>query len=310
MMNKNKIIGLLVATAGVVASISTAAALYTKAVDPVGFGIGAATYSSSNGIVTYTIGGNGGASNVAPTFHKADATAGVGAAKFSEVNRAAKYTFQLGASYAAGLTAQDYVVGNLSVSLTNVAESIREHVEVSMYFDGYTNNTLGKVVYGSNLTSSSTAINETTITGASLSVDSRDICVAAAGTQSLVIYFKLDNTIDTLTMNELNNLWTLSVTWAAPSNEFHYAYIANNKVEWAEDDEFVMAPNISKAYSQASDFEWWGQIKGTAEVTAAKCRQGATWENSNENHALTLDQVYNVSWSGSDSAAATFSARP
>ena len=300
-MKTSKIIGVGIATLGVVFSIGGAIALYTKTVAPVGFGIGGATYTSSTGTVTYTIGGVGGTGNVNPTFHKADSSAGEGAAKFTQVNRAAKYTFQLGATYAAGLTVQDYIVGNLSVSLTNVAESLRDHVEVSMYFDGYTNDTLGKIVYGSNLTSSETPINETTITGASLTVDTRDICVATAGTQSLVIYFKLDNTIDTLTMNELDSLWSLSVTWAAPNN-FNYAYIANNKVEWAEDDEFVMAPNINKDnYGASPNFEWWGQIKGTAELTQAKCRQGNTWETG-DNHALTLDQVYNVSWSGSGSA--------
>ena len=175
-MNKNKIIGLLVAAAGVVASISTAAALYTKAVAPVGFGIGAATYSSSNSVVTYTIGGNGGASNVAPTYYKNDdSTPGTYQSGFSEENRSVKYEFTFGATYAAGLTEQDYVVGNLSVSLTGVASALQNNIKTSMYFTGYGDGSLGKVLYGSNLTSSSSEINNTTITGASLSVDSRDM---------------------------------------------------------------------------------------------------------------------------------------
>lgn len=308
-MKTNKIIGVSIATLGVAFSIGGAVALYTKPVGPVGFGIGAATYTSNTSIVTYKINNAAGTNNVAPTFYKDDdITPGEDQTGFSEVNRSVKYEFTFSADYADGLTVQDYVVGNLSVSLTGVAAGVQGNIETSMYFLGYSDSTLGKVLYGSNLTSSSTPINNTTVSGASLTVDSRDICVATSGVQKLVVFIKLDDSLDTLTMNELNNLWTLSVTWAQPSNTFDAAYMANPKVEWAEDDEFVMAPNINKAYSSESDFEWWAQIKGASDLALAKCRQNDVWENSN-NHDLTLNQVYNVRWSGRAADAAVFTNR-
>lgn len=308
-MKTSKIIGITIATLGIAFSIGGAVALYTKSVADVGFGIGAATYTPNDGIVSYTINGHSGAYAVNPTYYKSDdTTPGEIQTGFSEVNRSVKYEFVLGASYAAGLTVQDYITGNLSVTLAGIPAALQSKINTSMYFQGYGDGTLGKVLYGENLKSSDEAINNMVITGASLSVDARDICVSTSGTQKLVVFIKLDNSIDAFAMNELSNLWSLSVTWAQPSNLFVPAYMANPKVEWSEDDEFVMAPNISKAYSDESDFEWWGQIKGAADLTIAKCRQGNKWENS-ENHALESGVTYNVSWSGSESAAATFSAK-
>ena len=306
-MKKNKLIGIGIATFGVLLSFGSAIALYQQPVANVGFGIGAATYTSSNGVVTYTIGGVAN-KTVNPTFWRKNATNG--GTKFDEEFRHAKYEFQLGASFAEGITAQDYIMGNLSVSLTGVPAALQSKVDVSMYFDGYGSGTLGQVVFGSNLTSESSSINNTVISGASLTVDARDICVSSGGSQTFVVYFRLDDSVDTLTMDELANCWTLSVTWAAPA-DYDQAYMANNKVEWAEDDEFVMAPNINKGsyVNPETDFEWWGQIKGSATLTEAKCRQGDNWENIVGNHELEADVTYNVSWDGKTTSAATFAER-
>lgn len=308
MMKKNKIIGIAVASLGVLISFSSAFALYKKGVDPVGFGIGAATYTSSTDTVSYKI-NSASAPTVAPSYLKTDGTNGGTA--FDDEYRHAKYEFTLGASYAEGLTVQDYIVGNLSVSLTGIPASLQGKVKVSMYFDGYVANSLGAHFYGNNLTTGSegseTAINETTISGASLSVNARDICVATSGVQKFVVYFALDDSVDVLSMNEANDLWTLSVTWGTPVS-FNYAYLANTQTLWAEDDEFVMAPNIAKSYSGEGDWEWYGQIKGTAQLTQAKPRQGDAWAGGS-NLELTEGTIYNVCWSGVNDAAFSYTVK-
>ena len=70
-MKKNKIIGIAVASLGIVFSVGGAFALYTKSVGSVDFNIGAATHTSSTSTVTYKI--NGATSgNVAPSYLKSN----------------------------------------------------------------------------------------------------------------------------------------------------------------------------------------------------------------------------------------------
>ena len=294
-MKKNKIIGALVGVFGVAISIGTAIALYTKPVGNLELGIGSATHTSSTSTVKYKINGKTSdeSSVVAPSYYKTGGVAN-GGSGFGGEYVCAKYEYILGADFASDIQEQDYVVGNLSVTLENVISTLHEKVKVSMYFEGYAGGSIGAVNYGSNLTSSSTAINETIITGSSLTVDSRDICVASSGVQKFIVFFELLNTVDFLSMNEASALWSLSVRWGAPVN-FVPAYVANTKTLWEEDDEFVMAPNIDR--QNADGWQWIAQIKGTDKVTEAKCRQGSNWQ-AGGNTTIALNTVYDVKWQG------------
>jgi hypothetical protein len=313
-MKKSKIIGALVGAFGVVVSVGTALALYTKAANNLEFTIGSATHTTSTSTVQYQINGSN-SPTVNPSYYKHDAVSNSGTA-FGGEYVCAKYEYELGASFAEDIQAQDYIVGNLSVSLTSVVASLQNKVQVSMYFEGYGDNTLGKHYYGSNLTTGTddpeteaneeASINNYVLTGSSLSVNARDICVSSNRAQKLVIYFELLNTVDFLSMNEANNLWTLSVTWDKPSNAFVPAYMVNNATLWEQDDEFVMAPNIGKAYSEG--WEWYGQIKGTEKVTAAKCRQGDKWSGGDDT-PLANGTVYNATWNGEHGVNASITAR-
>ena len=131
--------------------------------------------------------------------------------------------------------------------------------------------------------------------------DSKDVAVAAAGTQTLRVYLKYDFTdVDPTTLDEGSLGATVSVTWGAASNSFNAAYVVGNGNMWTEDDEYAMAPNI-----EASSWEWiYNGLSGS--MAEAKCRIGDTW-SADPNASLDADKVYDVYWGGS--GAATFTAR-
>ena len=105
---KKKLIGIAVASFGVILSVGGAIAFYSQAADDAHFGISAGTYAGSGGVVTYKINGQAGASNVAPAYLKTDGTNGGSALGngYTQVY----YEMALGADFAEGAIAQDYVV--------------------------------------------------------------------------------------------------------------------------------------------------------------------------------------------------------
>lgn len=317
MNNKTKVIGILVASVGVVASFASAFALYTKEVGNVGFGIGAASYTST-GTVNYTINGASGASNVAPTFFNTtdpnDFVKDPLATKFDNAHQAVQYDFELGADFSADVTAQEFVAGNISVSFSNLKEAFVNHTKISVWIDGYDHASYGDNHYAGQLTTGNTTpLNNYVMTTSSVSIDAKDITVRAAEPglnqykQSLHVYVGLLGGFDTLAMNEAASLWDLSVTWAKPSSGMEKAYIMNDKSLWKTQEEFVMTRNIDKGDGD----QWTGTIQGSAQLTAAKCAIGDTWEVGDtenppdNNHALIAGHTYKFYWSGSSSDAAS-----
>ena len=294
-----KLIGIGVASLGMVFSIGGAIALYQQAAQQAQFGISAGAYAGSGGTVTYKINNTTGESIVAaPSYLTNEGqNGGTGlSATYTQV----EYSLALGASFNAGANAQDYVVGNLSVSLTNVPEAYEGKLAVVAVIDGYEENSLGAHYYRRALMPDE---NDYQITDqVKTFVRNANVAVSANGTQVLHIYLKYNLAgIDTLTQNQASLGYTLNVAWTEPNNEFGKAYVVGNGNQWTEDDGFSMAPNINKAYSQG--WEWiYNNLPGSMDET--KCKIGENW--SAENYKLTDGHNYNVYWSGNNGAAATY----
>ena len=293
-MKKIKIIGISVATLGILGSIGGAFALYTKAASNTGFGIGAGAYSGSSSTVDYKINGNGGASAVAPSYCLTNGTnGGTGLnADYTQV----KYEFALGADFANDLPAQTYVMGNLSVNFTGLNASFYNKVQVYASITGYEADTCGLSSFGSPLINDVTIVNgETQCSG------SRVVSVASSGaTHKLVVWVKFNmEGVDTLTQNELTNLYTLSVTWTdVPADYNACAYIVGTGNMWTVDDEFRMAVDPTEEtwtyrYDGLTGSPSWTGCK--AVKTSTRGGEISKW-SSGDDFALTNGTTYSLYW--------------
>ena len=293
-----KLIGIAVASLGMVFSIGGAIALYQTAADPASFGISAGAYAGSGGTVTYKINNTAGNSALNPIYMNTlgDLDDGEG---LSTTYTQVKYEVALSAAYAAGANAQDFVVGNLGVSITNIPEAYRGKLSICVVIDGYENNSLGKATY-----ERAFGVEDYAITAEAQSYEeNRNIAVASAGVQVARIYLKYDLAgVDVLGQNEAGLGYTLNVTWGAPTEAFGKAYVVGNENQWTKDDGYSMAPNINKA--SAEGWEWiYNNLPGSMEN--AKCIIGDTWSDG-ENAQLNAEKSYTVYWNGNGDAAASF----
>ena len=296
-MNK-KVIGILVASVGVLGSIGGAVALYTQAADNVNFGITAGAYAGLSGTVDYKVNNNAGASNVAPSYLNTAGNDDSGVALSAQYTQV-RYEMALSATYTDG-NPQNYVVGNLSVSITNIPAAYQGKLSIWVDIDGYVADSLGKNTYEHVFMNSDYAI---TNENASYTA-SRDVAVAANGSQKLRIFLKYDfGELDTLEKNEASLGYTLSVTWGAPSNEFVPAYIKGDGNQWEEDDGYAMLPNINKT---TEGWEWiYNNLPGTIGETKCFIHDGSDkW--SAANYEADPAKSYNVTWSGVADAAANY----
>lgn len=302
-----KVIGIGIASLGMLFSIGGAVALYTTAAEDAHFGISAGAYAGSGGSVTYKINDASGNSNVAPSYLT---TGGEGGGTgLSATYTQVEYSMALSAAYA-GNNAQDYVVGNLSISLTNIPEAYRGKLAVWAVIDGYTASSLGEHYYKNVFMAEDFAI--TAEEGHQSFAGAHDVAVSSAGTQVLHIYLKYNLAgIDTLTQNEAGLGYTLAVAWGQPSNSFVPAYVMADANQWTSDDGFSMAPNINKAHAEG--WEWvYNNLPGT--VGHSKCL-GPDHEHENQltiwssgvDAELDAEKTYNVYWDGNGEHAASFS---
>lgn len=295
-----KVIGIGVASLGMLLSIGGAVALYTTAAEDASFGISAGAYAGSGGSVTYKINDAAGNSNVAPAYLTSGGEGG--GTGLSTTYTQVEYSMALSATYAGG-NAQDYVVGNLGISLTNIPEAYRGKLAVWAVIEGYTSASLGEHYYKNVFMGSDFAISAEE--GHQSFVAAHDVAVASAGTQVLHIYLKYNMAgVDTLTQNEASLGYTLAVTWGEPSNEFVPAYIKGNANQWEEDDGYAMLPNINKAHAEG--WEWiYNNLPGTMGETKCFINDGSDkWSASN--YACDAEKTYNVTWSGTNGAAANY----
>lgn len=308
-MKKNKIIGFAVASFGAVASISLAAALYTRAATDATMGISQGTYEAQDGTITYKINGNTSGSIAPHYLDTSGNNGGTGLGKVgTTVYNQIEYLFPLSATFASPLIAQDFIVGNLSVTVNNIPAEWQSKLAIWVEIDGYGDNTEGKHQYEHKFMDSDYAI---TSSAASYSANN-DVAVASNGGQTLRVLLKFDATtvegLDLYTRDEASLGYTLSVHWGEASSAFKYAYVVGNKTLWAKDTPYRMAPNINKAHSEG--FEWvYNRLPG--DFVEAKCvletAGDDVWSDGN-NAPLDSANDYNVYWNGSGSSSASFNA--
>lgn len=293
-----KLLGIGVASIGALASIGGAFALYSTAAEDVEFGISAGAYAGSGGTVTYKINDAGGASQINPSYLKEDGTNG--GTGLSSVYTQVKYEMALSAVYAAGANAQNYVVGNLSVSLTNIPEAYRGKLSIWVGIDDYVSGSLGANTYGHIFMASDYAITNEN----QQFVGAHDVTVSANGTQKLVIYLKYNLAgIDLLEKDEASLGYSLAVSWGEPSNEFVPAYVKGDAIQWSEDEGYAMLPNINKT---TEGWEWiYNNLPGTIGNTKCYINNGSEkWSQSD--YTCDPAKSYNVTWSGENGAAANY----
>lgn len=295
---KSKLIGIGVASLGALLSIGGAFALYQQDAQNVEFGISAGTYAGSGGNVAYKINNTGGNSVVAPQYLKTNGENG--GTGLSTTYTQIHYSMALGAEYTNG-NAQNYVVGNLAVSLTGIPEAYRGKLAVWANVSNYVENSLGANTYGHIFMESDYAIDAEH----QEFVANHDVAVSANGTQVLDIYLKYDLAgIDTLAQNEAGLGYTLSVTWGAPSNAFNPAYVKGDANQWTADDGYAMLPNINKT---TEGWEWiYNNLPGTIGETKCFIRENEVDKWSAVNFAAEAEKSYNVTWSGVADASANY----
>ena len=296
-----KVIGISVASLGILFSIGGAVALYTTAAEDAHFGISAGAYAGSGGSVTYKINGTAGNSNIAPEYLTSGGEDG--GTGLSVTYTQVKYSMALSAAFAGGANAQDYVVGNLGISITDIPAAYQGKLAIWAVIDNYVADSEGEYQYKNVFMNEDFAISEAeghqSFTGA------HDVAVSSAGTQVLHIYLKYNMAgVNMLEKNEAGLGYTLSVTWAAPSNSFVPAYVKGNGNQWTADDGYAMLPNINKAHSEG--WEWiYNNLPGT--IGETKCYQTGEPERwSAANYACDPAKSYNVTWSGVNGAAANY----
>lgn len=273
---KKKLIGISVATFGVVLSVGSAIALYQKAASNVEFGISAGAYAGAEGAITYKINNSTGAVNVAPQYYKSNGEDNEGLALGGEYTQI-KYEFTLGAAFEDYDADQTFVMGKVSVALTDLDADLYGKVTVWAAVQGYTENTIGASSFGGAL------INDIVIADAeTICAGASDISVAAAGVQKLVVWVKFAMAeLDLFALNEKANLYALNVTWGKVSDDYVLAYIVGDQTHWTKDEKYSMAVNAN-----ADSFEWMyeclPQSFGEFKVVC-----GDTWCHADgENHVL------------------------
>lgn len=292
---KKKIIGISVAAFGVLLSIGGAVALYQRAAEDTGFGISQGTYEGSEGAITYKV--NGATSGTLnPSYLKSNGENG-GTGLGGEYTQVC-YEATLGAEYSSTLIPQNFVVGNLAVTVGDIPAAYFGKLSIWVDVFGYEANSLGAQYYGNVLMTSDYAINAENPTMAI----GADIAVATSGVQKVRVYLKYDlDEIDVLTSNEASLGYSLNITWGEPSS-FEFANVAGTGTLWTIDEGYSMMPNINKP--AAEGFEWvFNNLPGT--FGEAKCVKGSVW-SADPNAELNAEKTYDVYWSGAADAAARF----
>ena len=292
---KKKIIGISVAAFGVLLSIGGAIALYQRAAEDTGFGISQGTYEGSTGAITYKV--NGATSGTLnPSYLKSNGeNSGTGlGGEYTQVY----YEATLGAEFSNTLIPQNFVVGNLAVSVGNIPAAYRDKLSIWVDVDGYQADSLGAEYYGNVLMTSDYEI---TAENQSMAL-SADIAVATSGVQKVRIFLKYDLTdVDILSSDEASLGYSLNITWGEP-NSFEFANVVGTGNLWNVDEGYAMVPNINKP--AAGGFEWvFNNLPGS--FGEAKCVKGTVW-SSGDNAVLDAEKTYDVYWSGSAEAAADF----
>lgn len=236
-MNK-KILGLLVAAGGVVATVAGSFALYSKVAEDKNIGIGVVTSSGKD--VTYSV-----TSVVAP--QKA----------LSPEITSDSFSFTIGATYNESgdsyYHAQDIVTGRLTVTLSG-SSTLIDNLTMSGTVTGYTANTLGSNMYGTKVSATKGTASEgkNTLTYTNL---------VAVHTTGQKVDFDLGFTssisqADYLSIAE--ETYNINISWTEDES-FEHAYLVGDFNGWKMyQNGLQMQPDIDKNYSLN---EWGWVIK-------------------------------------------------
>ena len=298
---KKKLIGIAVASFGMVLSVGSAIALYVKAAEPAEFGISQGTYEGSEGAITYKINGSTSGA-VDPQYLKANGENG-GTGLGGEYTQV-KYEFALSATYSSSLIAQNFVVGNLSVDIDNIPAKYQDKLSIWAGVEGYEAGSLGEHYYASSLMPGGVDFAINGEEGHASFNAAADVAVSAAGTQKLCVYLKYNlGNYNLAEMDEESLGYTLNVGWGEPVS-FNHAYVKGDSIQWAQDDKYAMTPNINKEYAEGV-WEWaFNDLPGSF-GPGAKCQVNDVW-SADPNANLDAEKSYNVYWNGSSESAALF----
>lgn len=293
-MKKYKLIGIAVASFGLITCVGGAIALYKTTAHDTGFGIGAGTYHGAEGVVTYKI-NNSVSGAIAPQYWNTDGSNKEGTGLSPTYTQVA-YEALLSATFADNLNQQNYVLGKLSVQLDHIPEEYRGHLSIWVDIDGYEADSLGEQQYNHVFMNSDYAI---TAEQTSYS-ENKTVAVAASGVQKLRVILKYDlGSYDIVAKNEASLGYELSITWGEADASFGKAYVLGNSTQWEFDDAYSMVPNINKPAAQG--WEWvYNNLPGSfGESKCAKPGEGdAKIYSKGENETLDAEKTYDVYWTG------------
>ena len=292
-MEKRKILGITIASLGLVVSVGTAVALYKTNAQDAGFGISQGTYEGAGGLITYKI-NDATSGTIAPQYWNHDGSDKTGHG-LSPVFDQVVYEGTLSATFSNSLNAQNFVVGNLEVKVENIPAEYQGKLSIWVDVDGYEANSLGAHYYATLLENDYNITNENTSF-----TTNKDIAVSASGVQKVRVFLKYDvSELNLLTRNEASLGYTVSIKWAAQSQAFGNVYVVGNGNQWEFDDAYAMVPNINKAHAEG--WEWvYNNLPGSFEqAKCAKPGEGDTKLYSHgEDAVLEANKTYDVYWNG------------
>ena len=307
-MKKYKFIGIGVAALGMVLSIGGAVALYQKAASPATMGIGAGAHAGASSVADYTINGNTGDSAATPFYANAAGNNLVSGGGLSADYPQIKYEFALGADFDNNVAEQTYVMGKVSVSLTNLDSDYYNKVQVYASVTGYGDGTIGASSFGTPI------INNVLIeSGETNCSGSKVVSVASSGaTHKLVVWVKFVvnevnqlATANMLTINEKTDLFDLDVSWQdLDANYDACAYIIGTGNMWTPSDEYRMSIDPTKnawiyRFDNLVGSPSWTECKGAkTNKKAGDGVEGLTISkySYDPNFSLTNATTYSLLW--------------
>ena len=289
-MKKGKLIGIGVASLGVVLSVGGALALYTKNATDVGFSFGKYNYTPVSGDINYYLG---------TEVSEEDVVGASTITKVVKVPMSATYPNDLETQ----VIAQDYRAGNISVSFSGGAV-FEDKVSVSAAVKGY--------AVGSYLSGGVTVINNETFTDASEGVSgAADVTVKAGDTTPTIAelcqYLEVTLTFTGTYLDFDEASFGLTVKWDKVSNEYSPAYIKGDLNNWTEAEEYRMVENIDATQKEwvFKDLTGFEAMKIYRKVGENETWVGPSTVNTSLNVTPDKTETYKVVWHESETTVNT-----
>lgn len=258
-MNK-KILGVLVAAGGIVATVAGSFALYSKVGDNKQIGIGVTTSSGKD--IDYKV-----TDIVAPS--KA----------LSPNNTSDTFSFKVGAKYNASgdneYPEQDIVVGNLTVTLTG-SETLINNLTMDGTVGDYSEDSIGLSTYGAKKDAVKGTAAESKNT---LTYTFEGLAVHTAG-QTVTFNLGFTSSIsqsDFLSIAE--EQYKIDISWQRYNDNYEFAILTGDFINWSQDTSVapIMMPDIDRT---DSNFGWVIKYNFVTDATVI-AKKGDTWSGKN-----------------------------